>query len=183
MSHSPSTIEATEPLSIALDIFRKTRFGFVPITIKDSIASSLSIRDILRDLTGKLITPVEEVSSRLVSVKYNTSIGKALKLMLEKGIRNLAVRNENNDDIGIINDRKILEFLLSYEGRGVIAGPMGLDAVSVDLLDMAAPKYVKQSIPTCTTAEFLSDINTPCLLLPNDRIVTPWDVIMKGIRK
>ncbi len=64
-----------------------------------------------------------------------------------------------------------------------MAGPMGLDAVSVDLLDMAAPKYVKQSIPTCTAAEFLSDINTPCLLLHNNRIVTPWDVVMKGIRK
>ena len=101
--------------------------------------------------------------------------------MLEKGIRNLIVRNENNEDIGIINDRKILEFLLSYEGRRIIAGPMGLDAVSVDLLETAAPKYVKQSIPACMAAEFLSDINTPCLLLRSNRIVTPWDVVMKGI--
>jgi CBS domain-containing protein len=134
-------------------------------------------------LTGKLVTPVGEMSSRLVSVKYNTSIQKALELMLEKGIRNSGVRNENNDDVGIINDRKILEFLLSYEGRAVMAGPMGLDAVSVDLLDMAAPKYVKQSIPTCIAAEFLLDINTPCLLLHNNRIVTPWDVVMKGLFK
>ncbi len=103
--------------------------------------------------------------------------------MLEKGIRNLDVRNENNDDIGIINDRKILEFLLSYEGRGVMAGPMGLDAVSVDLLDMAAPKYVKQSTRACTAAEYLSDVNTPCLLLHTNRIVTPWDLVMKGLRK
>jgi CBS-domain-containing membrane protein len=155
----------------------------VPITIEDRVATSLSIRDILRVLTGKLVTPVGEVSSRLVSVKYNTSIEKALELMLEKGIRNLNVRNENNDDIGIINDRKILEFLLSYEGRGVMAGPMGLDAVSVDLLDMAAPKYIKQSIPACVAAEFLSDVSTSCLLLQNNRIVTPWDVVMKGLGK
>jgi hypothetical protein len=101
--------------------------------------------------------------------------------MLERGIRNLVVRNENEDDIGIINDRKILEFLLSYEGRRIMASPIGLDAVSMDLLDTAAPKYVKQSIPACNAAEFLSDVNTPCLLLPNDRIVTPWDIVMKGI--
>jgi predicted transcriptional regulator len=183
MSHSPSVVEANEPLSVAIDIFRKTRFGFVPITIEGRVATSLSIRDILRVLTGKLVTPVGEVSSKLISIKYNTSIQKALELMLEKAIRNLNVRNENKGDIGILNDRKILEFLLSYEGRGVMAGPMGLDAVSVDLLDMAAPKYVKQSIPACTAAEFLSDINTPCLLLPNDRIVTPWDVIMTGLGK
>lgn len=147
-------------MSVALDIFRKTRFAFVPVTIDGKVATSLCIRDILRVLTGKLVTPAGEVSSQLVSVKYNTTIEKALELMLEKGIRNLAVRNESNDGIGIINDRKILEFLLSYEGRGVIAGPMGLDAVSVDLLDMAAPKYVKQSIPSCIAAEFLSDVNT-----------------------
>jgi predicted transcriptional regulator len=183
MSHSSPFVDASEPLSVALDIFKKTRFGFVPITIEDRVATSLSIRDILRVLTGKLVTPVGEVSSRLVSVKYNTSIEKALELMLEKGIRNLNVRNENNDDIGIINDRKILEFLLSYEGRGVMAGPMGLDAVSVDLLDMAAPKYIKQSIPACVAAEFLSDVSTSCLLLQNNRIVTPWDVVMKGLGK
>ena len=134
MSHSSPFVDASEPLSVALDIFKKTRFGFVPITIEDRVATSLSIRDILRVLTGKIVTPVGEVSSRLVSVRYNTSIEKALELMLEKGIRNLNVRNENNDDIGIINDRKILEFLLSYEGRGVMAGPMGLDAVSVIFL-------------------------------------------------
>lgn len=181
MSHWPSIVEASEPLSVALDIFAKTRFGFVPITIDDRVVTTLSIRDILRALTGKLVTPLRELSSSLISVKYNTSIRKALELMLEKGIRNLLVRNENNEDIGIINDRKIMEFLLSYEGRHAIAGPMGLDAVSVDLLDMAAPKYVKQSIPACMAAEFLSDINTPCLLLHNNRIVTPWDIVMKGL--
>ena len=183
MSHPPSVVEASEPLSVALDIFRKTRFAFVPVTIDGRIATSLSIRDILRVSTCKMVTPVGEMSSQLVSVKYNTSIEKALELMLEKGIRNLAVRNENNDGIGIINDRKILEFLLSYEGRRVMASPIGLDAVSVDLLDTGAPRYVKQSIPACIAAEFLSDVNTPCLLLHNNRIVTPWDVVMKGLRK
>ena len=183
MSHAPSVVEASEPLSAVIDIFRKTRFAFVPINIEGKVATSLSLRDILRVLAGKLITPIREVSSQLISAKYNTSIEKALELMLEKGIRNLSVRNENKNDIGIINDRKILEFLLSYEGRRIIASPMGLDAVSLDILDMTAPKYVKVSIPACIAAEFLSDVNTPCLLLPNDRIVTPWDVVMKGTGK
>ena len=181
MSPWPSIVEASEPLSVALDVFAKTRFGFVPITIEDRVATTLSLRDILRALTGKLVIPVIELSSSLIAVKYNTSIRKALQLMLEKGIRNLLVRNENNEDIGVINDRKILEFLLSYEGRRIIAGPMGLDAVSVDLLEMAVPKYIKQSAPACRAAEFLSDINTPCLLLHNNRIVTPWDILMKGL--
>lgn len=182
MSHEPAAVEACEPLRVALDIFNETRFAFVPITVDGRVATSLSIRDILRVVAGKDVAPVGELSSQLVSVKYITSIEKALELMLEKRIRNLAVTNENNQ-IRVINDRKILEFLLSYEGRRVIASPMGLDAVSVDFLDMPVPKYVKRSTPAGIAAEFLCDVNTPCLLLPNESIVTPWDIVMKRLFK
>lgn len=180
MSHAPSLVEASAPLSIALDIFRKTKFAFVPITVDDTVATSLSMRDVLRLLAGKLVTQVGEFSSPLVSVKGSTSIEKALELMLEKSIRNLAVRNKGNDT-RIINDRKILEFLLSYEGRRLMARPMGLDAVSLDLFDLPIPIYVKQTTSAGIAAELLSDVNTPCLLLPNDSIVTPWDIVMKGV--
>jgi len=180
MDHSAYAMEAGTPLETALDIFNKTRFAFVPITIDGRVATSLSIRDTLRLAAGMLVTPVGELSSRLVSIRSSTSIEKALGLMLEKGIRNLAVRNESSDT-HIVNDRKILEFLLSYEGRRVIASQMGLDTVSVDLLDLPTPKYVKQSMPAGIAAEFLSDVNTPCLLPPNELIVTPWDIVMKGL--
>jgi CBS domain-containing protein len=178
MSHDPSVVEATAPLNTALDIFGKTKFAFVPITINGGVATSLSMRDALRLVAGKLNTQVVELSSRLVSVKGSTSIKNALELMLEKSIRNLAVRNDSG--IRIVNDRKILEFLLSYEGRHLMAGPMGLDAVSVDFLDLPAPKHVKQSTSAGIAAEILSDVNTPCLIC-EDSIVTPWDIVMKGL--
>jgi predicted transcriptional regulator len=178
MSQAPSSVEASDHLSVALDIFKKTRFAFVPVTIDGRVATSLSMRDVLRIAVGKLVMPVGDLSSKLVSVRYNTSIEKALELMLEKGIRNLAVKSESNP-VRIVNDRKVLEFLLSYEGRRVIAGPMGLDAVSVDFLDLPAPKYVKQGTSAGIAAELLSDVNTPCLLC-EDSILTPWDIVMKG---
>lgn len=174
-------VKASDPLTIALDIFSKTKFAFVPVTIDGTIATSLSMRDVLRFVAGKLDTPVGELSSRLVSVKCSTSVKEALELMLESGIRNLAVVNESVDT-RIVNDRKILEFLLSYEGRRVMADPAGLDAVSLDLLDMPAPKYVKQSMPAGAAAELLLDVNTPCLLCDGS-IVTPWDIVMKGLFK
>lgn len=181
MSHAPSVVEASDPLETALYIFGKTRFAFVPITVDGRVATSLSIRDILRLATDKLDMPVGELSSRLISVKGSTSIQKALELMLENGVRNLVVRNESGD-IRIINDRRILEFLLSYEGRRVMASPTGLDAVRVDLLDMPAPKYVRRGMPAGVAAELLSDVNTPCLLC-DDSIATPWDIVMKGLFK
>jgi hypothetical protein len=59
---------------------------------------------------------------------------------------------------------------------------MGLDAVGIDLLDLLAPKHVKQSMSAGIAAEFLSEVNTPCLIC-EDSIVTPWDVVMKGLYK
>jgi predicted transcriptional regulator len=179
MSHAASVVEATDPLSAALDIFSSTKFAFAPITINSRVATSLSVRDVLRLVAGKLNTPVGELSSRLVSVNGSMSIEKALELMLEKGIRNLAVRNDN-DDTRIINDRKILEFLLSYEGRRMMASPRKLDGFSVNLLDTLAAKHVRKSTPAGIAAEFLFDVNTPCLIC-EDSIVTPWDIVMKGL--
>lgn len=181
MSHATSVVDATDLLNVALDIFDKTRFAFVPITINGRVVTSLSMRDVLRLVAGRLNTQVGELSSRLISVKGNISIKKALELMLERSIRNLAVRNESGT-IRIVNDRKILEFLLSYEGRRLVSGPMGLDAVGIDLLDLLAPKHVKQNMPAGIAAEFLSDVNTPCLIC-EDSIITPWDIVMKGLFK
>jgi CBS domain-containing protein len=181
MSHATFAVGAGEPLDVALEIFNKTRFAFVPITINGSVATSLSVRDVLRLAAGKLDTPVGELSSKLISVSGSTSIKKALELMLEKSIRNLAVTNDNDDAL-IINDRKILEFLLSYEGGRVVTSPTGLDVVSVDVLDMLAAKHVRRNTPADIAAEFLSDINTPCLIC-EDSIVTPWDIVMKGLFK
>jgi predicted transcriptional regulator len=181
MSHAASVVEATNPLSVALNIFSSTKFAFAPVTIDGRVATSLSVRDVLRLVAGKLDTPVGELSSKLISVNGSTSIEKALELMLEKGIRNLAVKNENGDT-RIVNDRKILEFLLSYDGRRVTASPRKLDAVSVDLLDTLAAKHVRKSTPAGIAAEFLSNVDTPCLIC-EDSIVTPWDIVMKGLFK
>lgn len=41
MSQAPSAVEASDHLSVALDIFKKTRFAFVPVTIDGRIATSL----------------------------------------------------------------------------------------------------------------------------------------------
>ena len=180
MSHAVSVVEAASPLSVALDIFGRTKFAFAPITVDSRVATSLSLRDVLRLVAGKLNTPVGELASKLISVKSNTSIENALELMVEKGIRNLAVSNDN--DTRIINDRKILEFLLSYEGRRVMASPRKLDGVNVDLLDTLAAKHVRKNTPAGIAAEFLSNVDTPCLIC-EDSIVTPWDIVMKGLFK
>jgi CBS domain-containing protein len=179
MKTFPSSVEGNDPLGVALDIFGRTKFAFVPVMINGLVATSLSVRDVLPIAAGSLVKPVGELSSPLISVKGGISIQRALELMLEKGVRNLAVRNENNQT-KIINDRKILEFILSYEGRRLVSTPMGLDSVSIELLDLQIPRYVKKTLPAGIAAESLSSVTTPCLLC-NGSIITPWDIVMKGL--
>jgi CBS domain-containing protein len=184
MSRFEHTVQADHPLSVALDIFSKTGFAFVPITIKQDVVTSLSIRDVLRvAMASKLNTPIDELSSPLVAVERNSSIGEALEMMLEQGIRNLIVKDKART--AILNDRKILEYLLSYKGRETLLsqGLDGLFQTPVNILDMVVPKYANRYTPAGLAAQLLLDLNTPCLLLTNGSIVTPWDVVMKGLRK
>ena len=80
-------LEMDSPLKRALDVFEKTRFGFIPILSKkddrmedkegDSlvVTASLAIRDILPLIAkANLSTPINEVSSRLISVGGNTAL-------------------------------------------------------------------------------------------------------------
>ena len=76
-----------------------------------------------------------DLSSSLISVDKNSSIRYVIDLMIKLGIRNIGIRGDNEDSsktnnhnnhnrktklLRIINDRKILEFLLSHDGRNIM---------------------------------------------------------------
>ena len=109
--------------------------------------------------------------------------------MLKKKIKNLVVSPagdyDNNNGNYIVNDRMILEYIFSYEGRKIMTqgvGATALDNVSLNSLDMMVASSISENQTIGKTATMLRDINTPALLLKNN-IVTPWDVVMKTIGK
>lgn len=180
MSRLEATVRGDDTLEVALDVFSKTGFAFVPITIDERVVTSLSSRDLLKLVaTLKLDATVGELSSSLISIGNDTSIGNALEIMLEQGVRNLIVKYD--DRTTILNDRKILEFLLSHEGRRAMTSKRlnGLFEIKVNVLDLLAAKHVRRDTTVSAAAELLIDLNTPCLLV-DDSVVTPWDIIMKG---
>lgn len=187
MNDAPSVVRAEDPLDVALHIFGMTRFAFVPVAINDRVVTSLSVRDVVKVVAGSdegsvSDIPVARISSPIIAIEDHTNIGAALKLMLEKGIRNLAVKNDKKDLVRIINDRKILEYLISYEGRKMLAaqGPEGLEDTRIDILDMQDAVYVKSDLAARSAAR-LFNVNTPCLILHTGSIITPWDIVMKGL--
>jgi CBS domain-containing protein len=183
MHHSPPILEASRPLIDALDIFRSTGFGFVPIIVNQRVATTLTIRDLLRLVVESAMrTPIGNVASQAVTIGADENIGTALELMLEHGIRNLIVREGTR--YRVINDRMMLEYLLNVAGREV-ASTGNLDRVyetRISILEPLEATMENELTTVSSAAERLLDLNTPCLILGDESIVTPWDIVMKGAK-
>lgn len=182
MDSSEISLEMDYPLSRAIDIFNQTSFAFIPITKSGLVVASLSVRDVLPVImTTTFHATLKDIASPVVLLSKRTNLKVALNLMFQKKIRNIIVESDNG--YGIINDRKILEFLFSQNGRKIMdMNSLGIQAVEIDLLDKLPAMRVSDSTTVSKAAEVLMDINTPCVLL-NKSIVTPWDIVMKTIEK
>ncbi len=111
-------------------------------TNKPTIRGTLSIRDFLPLIVNKKIHfnhdenrgVINQISSPIVSVSGDFSIKDAISIMVNNGIRNIGIRNSHQSygneykEIGnvkekgskipcIVNDRKVMEFLLSHNRR------------------------------------------------------------------
>jgi hypothetical protein len=101
--------------------------------------------------------------------------------MFEKKIRNIIVGSDNG--YGIINDRTILEFLFSENGRKIVnTSNVGIQGIEIDLLDKLPPNRISENTTINKAAKWLMDTSIPCLLV-NKSIVTPWDIVMKTIER
>jgi CBS domain-containing protein len=197
--------ELESSLSKVLEIFGRTKFAIVPVMspIKENNATKpamigiLTIRDFLPLIVDKKLQfnhggnegIINQISSPIVSVSGDTSIKDAISIMVNKGIRNLGIRNqkqekeyERNGNTKsskidyIVNDRKIMEFLLSHNRRAK-SNPI-FDSVSeLDLIQISA---TRGDITIVEAAQYLMDIKNQFLVLEgNEYIITPWDLIMK----
>lgn len=182
MDTSEISLEMDYPMSRAIDIFNQTSFAFIPITKSGLVVASLSVRDVLPVImTTTFQGTLKDIASPLVILSKTTNLKLALNLMFQKKIRNIIV--ESNNGYGIINDRKILEFLFSQNGRKIMnMNSLGIQAVEIDLLDKLSAMRVSDTTTVSKAAELLMDINIPCVLL-NKSIVTPWDIVMKTIER
>jgi predicted transcriptional regulator len=180
MDTSEISLEMDNPMSRAIDIFNQTSFAFIPITKSGLVVASLSVRDVLPVIMATNIhATLKDIASPLVILSKTTNLKLALNLMFQKKIRNIIVESSNG--YGIINDRKILEFLFSQNGRKIMdMNSLGIQAVEIDLLDKLSAMRVSDTTTVNKAAELLMDINIPCVLL-NKSIVTPWDIVMKTI--
>ena len=187
-------INIDSPVSQVIDLFKKTKFAFTPIITKErNVVAILTIRDFLPIVKNKdnaETTPISQISSELTSIDKNTDVLKAIDIMLKKGIRNIGITKNKNkkssEVIGVINDRKILEFLLSHTGRQIMKDLEQKTISHIRLtrltenLDIYPIREVPQDISLKVAADLLTEMERPFLILEGkDKIVTPWDIVMK----
>ncbi|HEU5172906.1 MAG TPA: CBS domain-containing protein [Nitrososphaeraceae archaeon] len=185
-------IDINSPVSRVIELFKKTKLAFTPITKDRNVVAILTIRDFLPIVMNKNnaeTTPISHISSKLTSIDKNTDVLKAIDIMLKKGIRNIGMtknRNKPSEVIGVINDRKILEFLLSYTGRQIMKDLEQKTISHIRLirltenLDIYPMREVPQDISIKVAAKLLTEMERPFLILEGkDKIVTPWDIVMK----
>jgi CBS domain-containing protein len=200
--------ELESSLTVVIDIFERTRFAIVPVmsTLKEDNASkpviigTLTIRDFLPLIVDKKIHfnhggnegIINQISSPIVSVSGDISIKDAISIMVNKGIRNIGIRNydqkygdeyeregnmkKSSKMAYIVNDRKIMEFLLSHNRRAK-SNPIFNSVSDLDTLQIPT---MRSNITVLEAAQYLMDIKNQFLVLEgSEYIVTPWDLIMK----
>lgn len=178
MESFDSPLRDDDLLERVFHVFAETRFAFVPVAVDGMTVASLSIRDLLGVAT-KIERSVNEIASPIMTVKNSASVLDALEVMVKEGVRNLVFID--NDSPYVINDRKILEYLLGHEARTLVSHS-GFDALAgIGLKSLGTVKgvLVDPTNSAGSVAPLLADRSVQCVFIGR-KIITPWDVVMKG---
>ena len=131
VKRSPVTISPGATIRQAAEVFTREKIGLLVIAGSVSPVKAqavISERDIVRAVArGTALTaPLESVATkRLISVKRSDRASKAVRLMMDNGIRHLVVENDDGTLFGVLSIRdffreaKLLDGFLKAEAEEV----------------------------------------------------------------
>ncbi len=128
---NPVTISANATIRQAAEVFAREKIGLLVVASSVSPVKAeavISERDVVRAVAKgtQLNAQLESISTkRLVSVKRSDRPSKAVRLMMERGIRHLVVENDDGTLFGVLSIRdffrenKLLQGFLKEEAEDV----------------------------------------------------------------
>ena len=126
---TPVTISPGATIKQAAEVFLREKIGLLVVASSVSPVKAeavISERDVVRAVAkGTQLTALLETIStkKLVSVKRSDRASKAVKLMMENGIRHLVVQNDDGTLFGVLSIRdffrenKLLQSFLEDEAE------------------------------------------------------------------
>jgi len=131
IKRSPVTISKSATVKQAAEVFTREKIGLLVVASSESPVRAeavLSERDVVRAVAAgaPLSKSLESISTKkLVTVKRSDRPSKAVRLMLENGIRHLVVENDDGTLFGVLSirdffrEQKLLQTFLKEEDEAV----------------------------------------------------------------
>lgn len=128
---TPVTISSSATIRQAAEVFARERIGLLVVASSVSPVKAeavISERDVVRAVAKgtALSAQLDSIATKkLVSVKRSDRPSKAVRLMMEKGIRHLVVENDDGTLFGVLSIRdffrenKLLQSFLKDEAEEV----------------------------------------------------------------
>jgi len=174
-----STVGAERSVSVLLDKFLRTRFGFARVEEKKNVGALVSLWDLLGLYQTRVFNTdltVEDVGSSIFSMPPRTTAREALRAMFRRGVRRVFVDSPTK----FVWDRGMIERLFSPSVLASAAENPSGDLLEITLseLEPVAAGQVKPGTKLREAARMLRQERRHCLVFDR-RVVTPWDVVMK----
>jgi len=106
----PLVVDVKSKLSDLLNLMVSYGVGAVPVVSEDKVVGVVTEGELIKYLTSKIVgVKVSDVmSASIISLSYSNTLGIAMKLMVNLGIRRLPITRDS-DVIGIITWRDIID--------------------------------------------------------------------------
>jgi len=127
----PVTISPGATIRQAAEVFAREKIGLLVVAVSVTPVKAqavISERDIVRAVAkGTALTASLDTiaTKKLISVKRSDRASKAVRLMMENGIRHLVVENDDGTLFGVVSirdffrEKKLLESFLKEEAEEV----------------------------------------------------------------
>jgi len=174
-----ASVEAGRNLSVLLDKFLETRFGFARVNERNRVGALARLRDLLALYgAGRFETrlAVEDVASPIFALPRETSVREALDQMFDRRCRRVFISGTKK----FVWDRGIIERLFSPTVLALATKSPSKDFLTAPLSEFEGltATDVKPSTGLKEAARMMRLTRGHCLTF-EDKVVTPWDVVMK----
>ncbi len=131
IKRSPVTISKSATVKQAAEVFTREKIGLLVVASSESPVRAeavLSERDVVRAVAaGSPLTKTLDsiATKKLITVKRSDRPSKAVRLMLDNGIRHLVVENDDGTLFGVLSirdffrEQKLLQTFLKEEDEDV----------------------------------------------------------------